>query len=124
MNTGIIPEEWKEAKVIAIHKEGPTCNPSNYRPISILSCCMDVFERAVHNQLNKYLTELQILCKHQSGFRQNHSTILDVIDFIYENMDKSILTGIAYVDLHKAFDTVNPSVVLRKVSWIGIKNTE
>ncbi len=88
---------------------------------------MKVFERAVHNQLNEYLTEHQILCKHQSGFRQNHSTItaiVDVTDFIYENMDKSLLTGIAYVDLRKAFDTVDPSVLLRKLSWIGIKNTE
>ncbi len=88
---------------------------------------MKVFERAVHNQLNEYLTDHQILCKHQSGFRQNHSTItamVGVIDFIYENMDKSLLTGIAYIDLHKAFDTVNPSVLLRTLSWICIKNTE
>ncbi len=88
---------------------------------------MKVFERAVHNQLNEYLTEHQILCKHQSGFRQNHSTItaiVDVTDFIYENMDKSLLTGIAYVDLHKSFNTINPSVLLRKLSWIGTKNTE
>ncbi len=114
----------QEAKVIAIHKDGPTCYPSNYKPISILSCCMKVFERAVHNQLNEYLTEHLILCKHQSGFRQNHSTItaiVDVTDFIFENMDKSLLTGIAYVDLRKAFGTVNPSVLLRKISWIGIK---
>ncbi len=54
---------------------------------------MKVFERAVHNQLNEYLTEHQILCKQQYGFRQNHSTItaiVDVTDFIYENMDKRI----------------------------------
>ncbi len=89
--------------------------------------CMKVFERAVHNQLNEYLTEHQIIFKHQSAFRQNHSTvtaIVDVTDFIYENMDKSLLTGIAYVDLCKAFDTVDPSVLLRKLSWICIKNTE
>ncbi len=78
----------------------------------------------VHNQLKEYLTEHKIPCKHQSGFRQNHSTIVDVIDFIHENMDKSLLTGIAYVDLCKAFDTVNPSVLLKTVSWIGIQNTE
>ncbi len=72
---------------------------------------MKVYERTVHNQLNEYLTEHQILCKHQSGFRQNHSTItaiVEVTDFIYETMDKSLLTGIACVDLHKAFDTVDP----------------
>ncbi len=49
---------------------------------------------------------------------------LDVTDFIYENIDKSRLTGTVYVDLYKAFDTVDPSVLLRKLSWIGIKNTE
>ncbi len=115
LQTGIIPEQWKEPKVVPIHKDGPTCNSSNYRPIPILSCCMKVFERVVHNQLNEYLTEHQILCKHQSGFRQKKSTItaiVDVTDFIYESMDKSLLTGFAYVDLHKVFDAVDPSVVL------------
>ncbi len=124
LRTGIIPEEWEEAKVVAIHKDGPTCNPSNYRHISILSCCMKVFQRAVNNQLNEYIIEHQIICKHQSGFRQNHSTItaiVEVIDFIYVNMDKSLLTGIAYVDLHKVFYTVDPSALLRKLSWIGIQ---
>ncbi len=66
LQTGIIPEEWEEAKIVAIHKDVPICNLSNNTPISILSCCMKVFERAVHNQLNEYhyLTEYQILCKH------------------------------------------------------------
>ncbi len=88
---------------------------------------MKAFERAIHNQLNEYLAKHLILCKHQSGFRQNHSTItpiVNVTDFIYENMDKGLLTGIVYVDLRKAFDSVDPSVLLRKLTLIGIKNTE
>ncbi len=117
----------KKAKIVAIHKDGPTSNPSNYRHISILSCCMKVIERNIHYQLNEYLTEHQILYKDQPGFRQIYSTLTAKVgftDFIYKNMDKSLLTGIAYADLRKAFDTVNPSVLLRKLSWIGIKNTE
>ncbi len=101
LTKGIIPKEWKEAKVIEIH----------------LNFILLLFERAVYNQPNEYLTEHQILCKHQSGFRQNHSTITSIVyvtDFIYKNMDYSLLTGIAYVDLQKAFDTVDHSVLLRK----------
>ena len=56
LRSGIIPTEWKLAKVTAIYKDGAHTNPSNYRPISVLSICMKVFERAVHNQLNEYLT--------------------------------------------------------------------
>lgn len=55
--SGIIPNEWKLAKVTAIHKDGPQTDPSNYRPISVLSLCMKIFERAVYNQLDGYLKE-------------------------------------------------------------------
>ncbi len=61
MNTslcsGIIPNEWKLAKVTAIHKDGTQTDPSNYRPISVLLLCMKIFERAVYNQLDGYLKE-------------------------------------------------------------------
>ena len=52
------------------------------------------------------------------------TALVDVTDHIYDNMDKSLLTGIVYLDLKKAFDTVNPEVLLHKLTWIGVKDTE
>ena len=55
LDSGQLPQDWKTAKVTAIYKDGPNTDPSNYRPISVLSICMKVFERAVHDQLDEYL---------------------------------------------------------------------
>lgn len=74
--------------------------------------------------MNTYLTQHQMLCKHQS---KNHSTITaieDVPDFMYKTMGKSLQTGTAYVDLHKVFNIVNPLVMIRKLSCVNVKNTE
>ncbi len=57
LHSGSIPNEWKLAKVTAIHKNGSQTDPSNYRPISVLSLCMKIFERTVYNQLDGYLNE-------------------------------------------------------------------
>jgi hypothetical protein len=56
LRTGQIPADWKRAKVTAIYKDGDSTDPSNYRPISVLSICMKIFERAVHQQLEEHLT--------------------------------------------------------------------
>jgi hypothetical protein len=55
LHTGVLADQWKQAKVSVIKKEGPNSDPSNYRPISVLSIYMKVFELAVHNQLYDYL---------------------------------------------------------------------
>jgi hypothetical protein len=52
------------------------------------------------------------------------TALVDVTDHIHDNLDKSLLTGIEYLDLKKAFDTVNLEVLLHKLTWIGIKETE
>ena len=66
---GIIPKDWKKARVTPIHKDDSRANPSNYRPISILSVIAKLFEKIIFEQANKYLNENHILDKFQSGFR-------------------------------------------------------
>jgi hypothetical protein len=127
LKTGIVPSAWKEARVSPIYKSDcPTC-PSNYRPISIIPVCMKIFERAVQRQLVMYLTEHSILCHQQSGFRKHHSTqtaITDVTDHILSNMDNGNLTGAVYLDLKKAFDTVDLESLLFKLQCLGISGDE
>ena len=127
LKTGIVPSVWKEARVSPIFKSDCPTSPSNYRPVSIIPVCMKIFERAVQIQLVSYLTEHSILYHQQSGFRKKHSTqtaITDVTDYILSNMDNGNLTGAVYLDLKKAFDTVDLESLLFKLQCLGIGGDE
>jgi len=87
---------------------------------------MRLFERAVQKQLVAYLGDHSVLCKQQSGFRRLHSTqtgTLDVKDFILSSMDEGKFTGAVYIDLKKAFDTVDCDTLLFKLQCLGIRGT-
>jgi hypothetical protein len=127
LRTGKIPLEWKQASVTPIFKAGDPQEASNYRPISILPICMKVFECAVHTQLYAFVQANGILCINHSGFRKSHSTctaLIEVTDTILSNMNEGLLTGAVYLDLKKAFDTVDHQTVLKRMSSLGIKDTE
>ena len=61
MSSGQIPSEWKKARVIPLYKKGNPGNPSNHRPISVLSICMKLFEKLIHSQLYQHLYENNVL---------------------------------------------------------------
>jgi retron-type reverse transcriptase len=109
------PADWKRAKVTPIYKSGDHCNLENYRPISVLSVVSKILEKCIHNQLYHYLSSHDILTNCQSGFRAKHSTstaLLDFQDYILNNMDNGLATGVIFLDLKKAFDTVNHNILL------------
>lgn len=76
LETGIVPDHIKVAKVVPIFKKGDPMRCDNYRPISILSCFSKIFERLVHNRLYNFFTKSNVLYNGQYGFRPNHSTEL------------------------------------------------
>ena len=124
--TSTFPSEWKQAKVTPIFKNGDKSDVGNYRPISVLSIVSKILERAVHDQLYTYLTSNSILHPSQSGFRSGHSTntaLLDVSDFILENMNEGRATAAIFLDLKKAFDTVNHDILISKLHFYGIKGS-
>ena len=87
-------------------------DPSNYRPISILSCISKLIEKLTYNRLIKYIENRSILHSNQFGFRSAHSTvhaITAIHEKILENVDNSKHTISIYLDLSKAFDSVNHS---------------
>lgn len=127
LNKSDFPDEWKKAKVTPIFKSGDRMVVGNYRPISVLSIVSKILERAVHDQLYMYLTNAGLLSNAQSGFRTNHSTsttLLDVQDFILRNMDDGYATGVIFLDLKKAFDTVNHDILISKLKKYGIDDNE
>lgn len=127
LTTGMIPTSWKEAKVLPVFKSGSSLVMDNYRPISVLPAVSKILERIVHGQHSKYLEENALMSLYQFGFRRKHSTSLAVTyltDTIRKSKDKGELTGAIFVDLRKAFGTVDHCRLIEKLKNFGVLETE
>lgn len=132
INNSIIPEEWKKAIVIPIHKGGKRDNPINYRPISLTCIICKVFEQQVCKYLRDLWTTTDFLCSSQFGFRTGYScdaSLAGFVGYITSEIDKGGQVDALLLDLSKAFDvvphdklmaklTVMPRVDKRVVMWI------
>ena len=122
---GLYPDNFKISKCVPVYKGNKLDpeNPVNYRPISILNSINKVFERLLHNQLYNYLEKNNLLPSFQYGYRKNHSTSHAVIDFAreIENLvdDNKVVISV-FMDLSKAFDTVDKDILYRKLNNLGI----
>ena len=124
IETGIFPENLKVAKVTPIYKAGEKTDLGKNRPISVLPCFSKILERIMHGRLYAYLEENKILYSKQFGFQLGQSTdhaIVQLVDQIYDSFDANRYTIGVFVDLSKAFDTVDHNILIKKLQLYGIK---
>ena len=123
IQTGIVPCELKNARVVPLFKKNKRSDVSNYRPVSILSVVSKILEKAVYVQLEGYLVNNNLLYEFQSGFRSKFSTdtcLSYLTDFIKHETSKGLYTGMIMLDLQKAFDTVDHLILCEKLRAIGL----
>lgn len=127
LTCGQIPTEWKKANVTPIPKTTTSHSISNFRPISVLPIIAKVFESLIHHQLYTYLTSNSLLTSCQSGFHPAHCTqdvLLKTVDDWKISLDNGKHVRTILIDLTKAFDSIDHTLLLRKLSSLGIQRKE
>ena len=117
------PDNLKLAKVTSVFKAGNNTELNNYRPISVLPCFSKILEHVMYNRLCKYLLHSNILYKKQFDFQEGNSidhAILQLVDQTHGNFEQNSFTLGVFIDLFKAFDTVDHKILLKKLDINGI----
>ena len=123
--SGVFPSKLKCAHITPIHKSGDKKLTCNYRPISVLSWVSKIFERVIYTRIVDFANRNTLLSPAQFGFRAGMKTvdaIMKLTEFIYSSLDKKSYCLGVFVDLRKAFDTVNHHVLMQKLYLYGIRD--
>lgn len=121
---GFFPDSMKIAKIIPVFKSGDAMTITNYRPISVLPLFSKILEKLMYNRLMSFIGQNKILYQYQFGFREGHNTNMALsvlMDHILSALDKSELVCGIFLDLKKAFDTVDHEILCRKLFKYGIR---
>ena len=123
--TGIFPDRWKRATIVPLYKGGDKTEVSNYRPVSLLPLPWKIIEKIAHPKMTAFFNAHGIISDKQGGFRRGFSTastIVDITNNLYSNMNNGLTSLAVFVDLRKAFDTVDHGILVKKLSCYGISN--
>ena len=125
LDKGALPEDWRIANICALHKKGNRTEANNYRPVSLTSQVVKVFERIIHKKINIYCEQNNIITCHQHGFLSRCSCLTNLLECLndwttaYDRPKTGI--DIVYTDFRKAFDSVPHRKLLLKIQGYGIK---
>ena len=110
--------------MIPIFKEADPLECKKYQPISLTSNINKILEKLVHKRLCNFLDQNEILYNNKYGFRNNHSAIhalIDMTEKIRNALDNKNYACGVFIDLEKAFDTVNQTILLDKLKYYGVR---
>ena len=118
------PSKLELSKIVPVYKDDDESCASNHQSISLLSMFNRIFEKLMYQRLSKFIIKHNILINSQYGFRSGHNTqhaILDIVNTIQSNMNSGKFTCGLFIDLKKAFDTVDHYILLQKLDFYGIR---
>ena len=124
LETGVFPDKMKVARVVPVYKSGNINSFANYRPIAILSQFSKILEKIMEKRLSSFISTNNILYDYQFGFRKNHTTshaITVFLDIITKCLDMNGKASALFIDLKKAFDTLNHDILLEKLEVYGVR---
>ncbi len=113
LNQNVFPDILKISKITPIFKNGDILNVDNFRPIATLSTFTKIFEMFICSRLKDHLRDNNIISNHQFGFTEKSNTLaacLELTDFISSAIDKKYYVSCVFIDVSKAFDTVNHQI--------------
>ena len=121
---GIYPQCLKQATIKPLHKKDSKLEVGNYRPISLLSNINKIFEKLLHLRLIKFFDKNNTFTNEQFGFRKGHSTnhaVIALTEFVRKALDSGEFAAGVFIDLKKAFDTVEHDILLHKLEYYGVR---
>ena len=124
LTEGKFPSCMKLAEIVPLHKGGPPNVPNNYRPISLLITVSKLLEKIMYKRVYNFLSDTNQLYSSQYGFRSQHScdhAINELLCAIIKNLERQWTTVSIFLDLSKAFDTLEHSTIFKKLERYGIR---
>lgn len=123
LSQGIVPQDWRDANVIPLHKKGNRQQPENYRPVSLTSIVGKLIENMVKFRVVSHLEKYKLIRDSQHGFLNGRSCLTNILDFLESatsELDSGNPVDIVYLDFSKAFDKVCHNRLVNKLETHGI----